>query len=618
VKKQIYIGILSCFGLLWGYDALSLNSGDENQESAVVKPMGRKRKAHEDLTAEARANVEKNSVGWSLPAIIRNKEMPLQSRLDVARRIIDNISKAQKEIDYNSDIMGYLSPCDFDYQCARYRQEKNSKTLEQYEKQEDRAWPSLLKILRDPQHSVKDKLKVVEIYFWREINEQEEQKRDFPEMIQAMHEFIQHPETSEEDRQDVADFVFKRGPPSQKITLFRSLREIVGDSEKSIAHRIAMAELMCRYYSFYGTEDCYQPNDPWACSPLLGIVQNGTAPAAHRLKIAPFVFQNGSEPQKNEVCDTLKEMAYNTQISTEDRLQAVVLFLGEKQSIQVSVALQQRLLQEANILMTAFHDIFHITTLLAAQNPDLWETALTQEFAVANQILPTGPAYEIHAYAKKAHGPVWDFLDKTLEGTPLIHFTPAHEAVNAWIRENFPEEQQSGLMEALKNGLTQGHGPSFLRKAYTFVKMRCPEKIGIFMNGFVEESRTAYAGRENPTSCIKGIKERILTGLRGIDPQLDKLCEPAEKIATAMAFMTNCNFGENEQQLQWMVARLKGLRVKADTTPEEAGSLFQGYAVEYIQGLSLGDGEAGYLDQIKEMSRTIVEHYETKLRPLLC
>lgn len=50
----------------------------------------------------------------------------------------------------------------------------------------------------------------------------------------------------------------------------------------------------------------------------------------------------------------------------------------------------------------------------------------------------------------------------------------------------------------------------------------------LWFEGFIEESIIAYQNSQNQLSCSKGVKERILTGLRGVDVELDNTFKYAE------------------------------------------------------------------------------------------
>ncbi|CAO5682882.1 MAG: hypothetical protein HEEMFOPI_00794 [Holosporales bacterium] len=68
---------------------------------------------------------------------------------------------------------------------------------------------------------------------------------------------------------------------------------------------------------------------------------------------------------------------------------------------------------------------------------------------------------------------------------------------------------------------------------YLLKKDPSGEKLKTWLYVFMEECRNAYA-RTNPESCVKGVRERVITSLRSAlpdDPDLSKLFAQAEKIS---------------------------------------------------------------------------------------
>ncbi|MCX7342552.1 MAG: ankyrin repeat domain-containing protein, partial [Proteobacteria bacterium] len=100
-----------------------------------------------------------------------------------------------------------------------------------------------------------------------------------------------------------------------------------------------------------------------------------------------------------------------------------------------------------------------------------------------------------------------------LENTKLI--------VDKGIEEHIKVEQQTKAKEAMGR-LTATDQP-LLQLVISFMLKVHPSSLQQWIKGFIEESITAYINSTTGTSCTKGIKERIATGLRGIDPELDGL-----------------------------------------------------------------------------------------------
>ncbi len=89
---------------------------------------------------------------------------------------------------------------------------------------------------------------------------------------------------------------------------------------------------------------------------------------------------------------------------------------------------------------------------------------------------------------------------------------------------------------------------------YSFLEKFYPDKVDLWKRQFVGESLEAYKGRRNATSCIKGIRQRIVTGLRTIDSQLDYLFTQSEGPMLMQLFSRQSfnPIGEPEKMAQYL------------------------------------------------------------------
>ncbi len=107
---------------------------------------------------------------------------------------------------------------------------------------------------------------------------------------------------------------------------------------------------------------------------------------------------------------------------------------------------------------------------------------------------------------------------------------------------------------------------------YTFLKAFYPNRVRLWRAQFIRESEEAYRGRNDPTSCVKGIRERIITGLRGIDPELDRIFAQVEGRHLMRGRSTQANPRENPQGL---ARQLLEIGVNPTTPSAEAAALFK-------------------------------------------
>ncbi|MBA4310854.1 MAG: hypothetical protein C0425_11045, partial [Chlorobiaceae bacterium] len=88
-------------------------------------------------------------------------------------------------------------------------------------------------------------------------------------------------------------------------------------------------------------------------------------------------------------------------------------------------------------------------------------------------------------------------------------------------------EQLNIAQQALAYGLDEA-AHFHLQKVLTFLDTLSPHAFDLWFKGFMDESITAYINSQHKLSCAKGIQERILTGLRGVDPGLGQIFKHAE------------------------------------------------------------------------------------------
>lgn len=147
-----------------------------------------------------------------------------------------------------------------------------------------------------------------------------------------------------------------------------------------------------------------------------------------------------------------------------------------------------------------------------------------------------------------------------------------------------------------------------LRVIVTFLKTFHPHAVQEWVIGFLGESMDAYDN--HGVSCVKGIHERAILGLRGIDKELDAIFKQVEGPEFAKFTFSASNFGD-PTGAQFVARKLLELGyVRGKTTPKEAGELYRDYLQSLLEeNLSLKT-DPKYKDQPKGYAELIRENLE--------
>ena len=253
--------------------------------------------------------------------------------------------------------------------------------------------------------------------------------------------------------------------------------------------------------------------------------------------------------------------------------------------------------------------------------------------AVAPHAHGSGVAFEVHNYANTQvtapmagavgapkTGSLTDMIQAhiasriTASGTPLVAYEDARDAVLAWIDGHIEETARDSARLAIHHGLGVAGSHMELQNAYTFVTALRPEALDVWINGFVTESMTAYIHRNDQTSCVKGISERIITGLRGIDPELDTIFAKPEGILHAKKLISLLNPAEPEK-LAWIVRVLRSIGVTKELPAAEAMARFKAFLIEKLEGHGLSEIDmADYTSQAHLGVEALEDVYDQRIR----
>ncbi|MCX7338213.1 MAG: hypothetical protein NTX76_02870 [Alphaproteobacteria bacterium] len=242
---------------------------------------------------------------------------------------------------------------------------------------------------------------------------------------------------------------------------------------------------------------------------------------------------------------------------------------------------------------------------------------------------PQGLAFEIHNYSdtavtssasgsasprtQKLIDAVWSNLERRIQKP--MPYAAAQDFISKTIDQFIPKEQWALAKQAAFYRLADDRNyEQQLSLAATFIQTLHPEVAGQWIQGFVLESITAYQNSSNPESCSKGIRERIATGLRGIDSELDALFAQPEGKLLMHKWLNIWNLqGIDDTAKQRLAEQLKTEGVNSASTAIDAAKAFRIIARKQLEahGLQSDPDELASVEAIADM---VQEHYEAELK----
>lgn len=245
-----------------------------------------------------------------------------------------------------------------------------------------------------------------------------------------------------------------------------------------------------------------------------------------------------------------------------------------------------------------------------------------------------GLAHEIHNYAHtnvkvdaddllnvkpakpvKLIDAVWENITNRLSMT----YDKAKKVIEDAIKEFIPKAQQTLAREAAFFRLKSDTDyEKEIVTAVDFIQKFHKEKLQQWLEGFVRESIEAYKNSTSSTSCSKGIKERIATGFRGIDTELDKLFKQAEAPLLIINWLKAWNLLEIRDGAKQELAKLlKAKGVNDKSTASEAAKVFRDIAKEQLTLHEVQDNDELQIE-VETYAELMVEaNYEKILKPFV-
>ena len=236
-----------------------------------------------------------------------------------------------------------------------------------------------------------------------------------------------------------------------------------------------------------------------------------------------------------------------------------------------------------------------------------------------------GIAFEIHNYAntkvKASASKTISLIDSVLNNvqdriSSTMAYSKAKTIIGQAINRFIPIAQQADAKRAIFYRLASDIDyEEQLRLIITFMQTFHKDKMGQWIAGFVNESIIAYVNSNNPTSCSKGIRERVVTGLRGIDAELDKFFAQAEAPILMKNWLKAWNLPELKNEAkQELAMQLKSKGITESSSSADAANAFKELAKEQLAIHGMQD-HLEILAEIDIYAESMLEaNYEKELK----
>jgi len=312
---------------------------------------------------------------------------------------------------------------------------------------------------------------------------------------------------------------------------------------------------------------------------------------------------------------------------------------------------------------------YDLIRILSIMQPNQWQAEITRvinEYRHGNARAQPGVAFEVHNYANKqittssssatssSSSPmrlddaVMQKMTQRLQvgKVTLLAYVDAKALLEEWIEAKYRtalaedlkrEKSKTRTLEDKKstvNTLTlkrqeerkRAKHAAFAKlandtdyeqvicTAVSFLQQFHPESVDIWLDGFLTESITAYGN--NGESCSKGIRERVATGMRTIDTELDTIFAQAEGPALANKFIGSLNLNDTKR-CEAITKELIELGLTINSTAAEASGIFERYMRKSLT--SYGVRIEDYAKQLQTMKELVAEEggFETYIKPIL-
>ena len=252
------------------------------------------------------------------------------------------------------------------------------------------------------------------------------------------------------------------------------------------------------------------------------------------------------------------------------------------------------------------------------------------------QEMGRGLAFEVHNYADaqvtsskiakdskdtqstRLIDAVWKNMTDRLYDVKLMSFSDVEiilgDAIDEWVSPDKREEAKMAALYRLASDLSYEQELSL---TVTFIQTFHVSKMEQWIHGFVGESITAYANRSNPTGCSKGTKERVATGLRGIDLELDKLFAQVEGPVLMRNWLKTWNLIHiNDEAKQNLARQLIDKGVNGKSSMDDVIKVFLEIVNKQLDEYGVRENPCS-IAEMEAYSDMIQDNYETLLKPFV-
>ncbi|MEI8321357.1 MAG: hypothetical protein WCG05_05075 [Alphaproteobacteria bacterium] len=293
------------------------------------------------------------------------------------------------------------------------------------------------------------------------------------------------------------------------------------------------------------------------------------------------------------------ERFYNHRVALEALVRSAADF-----QVLASFPLRPILDRSSVTLLTLFPiEHFAAEGVFGTLNPELIQDFLVEE---QENYADLEAAIEIHEYSKKVEKKsALSLIKNRLAKARLLNFDELQQEVLKW---------RPDAKEVLLQGFPKETPLADIRSfclVGTFVLTQHPDFFDAWIGGFIAESQAAYTERKNPLSCKKGIQERALTALRGIeDSEINLLFKSAEQENLMKALNSRLQLRADDETLRqsnikFISGKLIEMGYRQNTSAEDAGKLYGDFISQSAQ--SYGAAVDDELQKTMELSAETIE-----------
>ena len=253
--------------------------------------------------------------------------------------------------------------------------------------------------------------------------------------------------------------------------------------------------------------------------------------------------------------------------------------------------------------------------------------ARAQVFWDQNGVIADDLHLEIHRYSNKVNNTVMEYLEQVMgKDVPEVKEQALKVRLHGLVDQIYQNKRSfwqrilsltvnkdEDQLALAKKAVEHGWSPSTPRKLnliFAYLDRHHPDRVHLWMKGFIGESIIAYNNKSNSLSCSNGVDERSETGLRGIDSKIDALFAPAEGDALVKIFFRNLNFKEKPQGVAEELIKRK---VNPKSTVHDAREAYQAFLEEELEKMKVKVSDHRVI--LDALLESLENMYEETIKP---